>query len=151
MCRNDLLEGLLGANLVGFHTNEYCNNFLKSVNNTLNFDSKMGWISTPSNDVNIQNYAMGIDVKYFENNVKSEKVIQEKVNLLKNFKNVKIILSIDRLDYTKGIINRLKAYQIFLQNNKQWHQKVVLMLSVAPSREKVCHYHETQKKIEEII
>lgn len=150
-CREQLLGGMLGANLIGFHTHEYCDNFLKSANHALNYDSRMGWISTPDNYVKIENFPMGIDVNYFENKVKSENVIHEKIDLLKNFKNVKIILSIDRLDYTKGIINRLKAYEMFLQKNKQWHKKVVMVLIVAPSREKVCHYHETQKKIEELV
>jgi trehalose 6-phosphate synthase/phosphatase len=63
----------------------------------------------------------------------------------------KIILSIDRLDYTKGILNRLQGYEIFLQNNPRWIEKIILILRVIPSRIGVKHYRKMKKQIDEFV
>jgi trehalose 6-phosphate synthase/phosphatase len=62
-----------------------------------------------------------------------------------------VILSIDRLDYTKGIVNRLLGYELFLEQNPQWREKVVLALVVTPSRVGVQHYSETKHQIEALV
>jgi trehalose 6-phosphate synthase/phosphatase len=63
----------------------------------------------------------------------------------------KIILSIDRLDYTKGLLNRLRAYDLFLKRNPEWHGKLVFLMQVAPSRTGVDSYQAMKKEIEETV
>jgi len=63
----------------------------------------------------------------------------------------KIILSIDRLDYTKGIVKRLEGYELFLEQNQQWHKKVVLLMVVVPSRVGVEYYQQMKKQIDELV
>jgi trehalose 6-phosphate synthase/phosphatase len=63
----------------------------------------------------------------------------------------KVIFSVDRLDYTKGLINRLRGYELFLKNNPQWHGKVVFIISVAPSRIGVDSYQAMKLELEQTV
>jgi trehalose 6-phosphate synthase/phosphatase len=63
----------------------------------------------------------------------------------------KVVLSIDRLDYTKGILNRLQGYEEFLERNPQWSGKVVLIMIVVPSRTKVEQYQQMKRQIDELV
>ena len=62
-----------------------------------------------------------------------------------------MIFSVDRLDYTKGLINRLRGYELFLKNNPQWHGKVVFIISVAPSRIGVDSYQAMKQELEQTV
>ena len=63
----------------------------------------------------------------------------------------KVVFSVDRQDYTKGLINRLHGYELFLKNNPQWHGKVVFIVSVAPSRIGVESYQEMKDELEQTV
>jgi trehalose 6-phosphate synthase/phosphatase len=64
---------------------------------------------------------------------------------------VKLILSVDRLDYTKGILNRLEGYELFLETNPEYHGKVALLMVVVPSRIGVVQYELMKRQIEELV
>src|SRR3989442_1929587 len=89
---------------------------------------------------------MGIYYGQIRDNVKSENVQQEAQALRDRLGNLKIVLSLDRLDYTKGIKHRLEAYATFLERYPQWLRKVVLMLSVVPSRLGSQHYEQMKEE-----
>ncbi|TAK74731.1 MAG: bifunctional alpha,alpha-trehalose-phosphate synthase (UDP-forming)/trehalose-phosphatase [Gammaproteobacteria bacterium] len=150
-CRDDILYGMLGADLIGFHTHEYSQHFLKATLRSLGYEQHLGLVSAQNRFIKIDTYPMGIDFNYIQDRLKNEEVITEKAKLLADIKNSKIILSVDRLDYTKGIFNRLTAYQLFLENNPQWLGKVVLIAIVAPSREEIDQYRLMKKEINELI
>jgi len=78
-----------------------------------------------------------------------ESVCPEKFK--KSLSNMKVIMSVDRLDYTKGIINRLQGYKAFLDKYPEWHKKVVLVMIVVPSRVGVEHYQDMQRQIDELV
>jgi len=147
----EILEGLLGADLIGFHTHDYTQYFLRSVLRVLGYEHNMGRVVVNDRLVKADIFPMGIDFQRFCNAIGSPEIQKEKDELKKTLSNLKVVLSIDRLDYTKGIINRLRGFEAFLEKNPQWHRKVVLLLVVAPSRTEVEHYQQMKKQIDEAV
>ncbi|MEO8168815.1 MAG: trehalose-6-phosphate synthase, partial [bacterium] len=112
--RREILEGLLGADLIGFHTYEYTQHFLQCVLRILGYEHNMGQIITPERLIKVETFPMGIDFEKFASAARDPDIVKEREALRKNFKDVKVILSVDRLDYTKGIPSRLQAIDYFL-------------------------------------
>ena len=149
--RSEILEGLLGADLIGFHTHDYTQYFLRCVLRILGYEHNMGEIFLRDRVIKAETLPMGIDFQRFYTAASCPEVQKEKEQLVKTLSDFKVVLSIDRLDYTKAIINRLQGYQIFLQKNPQWHRKVILLLVVVPSRIGVEHYQQIKKQIDEFV
>lgn len=149
--RIDLLEGLLGADLIGFHSHDYTQYFLRCVLRLLGYEHNMGQIQLDDHLVRADTFPMGIDVQKFYDSVVSPDVQREKTELGNVFTDCKVILSLDRLDYTKGIVNRLQGYELFLERNSEWHEKVVMVLIVVPSRIRVEHYQQMKRQIDEVV
>ncbi|RPI18922.1 MAG: bifunctional alpha,alpha-trehalose-phosphate synthase (UDP-forming)/trehalose-phosphatase [Ignavibacteriae bacterium] len=149
--RKELVEGLLGADLIGFHTHDYTKYFINAVIRVLGYEASFGNILTPDRLVRADTFPMGIDYESFAKAVESVEAKNEKNELVKKFHDSKIVLSIDRLDYTKGILNRLKGYEVFLKNNPQWHRKVTMLIIVVPSRIGVDSYSQMKRSIDEKI
>jgi len=104
--RREILEGLLGADLVGFHTQEYTRYFLRCTLRILGYEHDMGLINLTDRMAKTETFPMGIDFQKYHNTTDNQEILQEKEELKKTLTDYKVILSIDRLDYTKGIINR---------------------------------------------
>lgn len=149
--RQEILEGILGSDVVGFHTQEYTHYFLRSVLRILGIENSFGSLMAYNRKIIVKALPLGIDFNKFHKALKEKRVIKEKKYLMKSIKNFKVILSIDRLDYTKGILNRLRGYEKFLQNNPDVRKKVVMVLVLIPSRTNVGHYQLMKKEIEEQI
>jgi len=147
----DILEGLLGADLIGFHTHDYTQYFLRCLLRILGYDNNMGQIFTQERTAKADTFPLGIDFNKFHHAVSADETEKERVELKKILVNFKTIISIDRLDYSKGIINRLEGFQLFLKNNPNWHKKVVLLLIVVPSRIGVDKYQDMKTKIDEMV
>jgi len=149
--RNGIIEGLLGADLIGFHTFDYARDFLHSVMHITGFDHDSGLVYLPDRTVKIDSFPMGLEYDTFYNAVESDEARAEKDYINTNLKSTKLILSIDRLDYSKGIINRLKGYRTFLERYPVWKEKVTMLLIVVPSRIGVERYNEMKKEIDEFV
>ena len=158
--RVDLLEGMLGADLIGFHTFDYQRHFLSSVQRILRYDVLFNKVSFGSREITVNTFPMGIDFKKFFNAAnahlnqnKSEKTELKKQLELhkKNTEDSKLILSIDRLDYTKGVINRLKSFEIFLNKYPKYIEKVRLVMLTVPSRSDVPQYKRLKKETDELV
>ncbi len=149
--RKEILEGLLGADLVGFHTDDYTEYFLRCVLRILGYDHEMGVIKGGGRIVKADTFPMGIDFERFSDSLSRLEVKGKRERIERALKGFKVILSVDRLDYTKGILNRLLGYELFLENNPQWHQRVVLALIVVPSRLGVEKYQEMKRQIDELV
>lgn len=147
---SEILEGLLGSDLIGFHTYDYTQYFLRCLLRILGHDHNMGQVITNDRLVKVDTFPMGIDFERFNN---SDDEVKEELNKLETLKKngQKIIFSIDRLDYVKGITKRLEAFELFLDLNPQWHCKVILILGVAPSRTEVEHYQHMKREIDELV
>ncbi len=148
---SDILKGMLGADLIGFHTYDYTQYFLRSVMRILGYEHNLGRIMVGERAVRADTFPMGIDFGKYHNAVSAPEVQAEMTELRRSLPDTKIVLSIDRLDYTKGIINRLVGYETFLEQNPGWRSKVVLTLVVIPSRIGVGQYQETKEHIEEMV
>lgn len=149
--RSEILEGLLGADQVGFHTYGYMQHFLQSVQRILGHENTLGLISLPTRVVKAETFPMGIDFKRFHEAGGNREVINEKEALKKSLPEAQIVLSVDRLDYTKGILNRLHGFGRLLEENPHLHEKVVLIMIVVPSRIAVDQYELMKKHIEELV
>ncbi len=149
--RNGMLEGLLGADMIGFHTHDYTQDFLRCILRMLGYEHSMGQIVTEERVLKADTFPMGIDFQKFHAVESNPMVRRHMDSMKKKLEGVKPILSIDRLDYTKGVINRLQGYEIFLDKNPQWHKKVVLILIVVPSRPEVEHYQQMKRQIDELV
>jgi trehalose 6-phosphate synthase/phosphatase len=149
--REELLQGLLGADLVGFHTYDYVRHFLSSVLRIVGYESSLGRISLEDRVIQTDAFPIGIDYNKF---AKSPKKINVK-RILKSFdlfkEKTKVILAVDRADYSKGIITRLEAFALFLEKHPENHGKVVLVLLAVPSREDVDAYQELRENIEQKV
>lgn len=149
--RTEILQGILGSDLVGFHTYDYARHFLSSVRRILRFDATLGTISTGNRIVNVDVFPMGIDYEKYNSASEDKTVRNQRRKFNQRLKPLKIILSVDRLDYTKGIPNRLKAYDKFLEKYPKWKEKVALVLIAAPSRTHVDTYVELKRELDELV
>lgn len=149
--RTELLKGLLGADLVGFHTYGYTHNFLRSILLTFGYDHKLGLIQAPRHLTKADTFPMGIDFDAFQATAASDRVADMRGELAQRVAQKKVVLSIDRLDYTKGIINRLEAFEMFLDRYPEWRGRVVMALVIVPSRVAVEHYKQTRSRIEGLV
>ncbi|HYF96618.1 MAG TPA: bifunctional alpha,alpha-trehalose-phosphate synthase (UDP-forming)/trehalose-phosphatase, partial [Patescibacteria group bacterium] len=149
--RNDIINGLLGANLVGFHVYDYARHFLKSALRVRGLESANGAILVGKRSVRIDAFPIGIDYKKFAGAEKDTKTAAELKSLDSHYKDKQIILSMDRLDYSKGILRRLKAYEQFLKHYPEYQEKVVLVMIAVPSRVEVSTYKNLKNEIEQTI
>ncbi|MEW6771291.1 MAG: bifunctional alpha,alpha-trehalose-phosphate synthase (UDP-forming)/trehalose-phosphatase [Bacillota bacterium] len=149
--RREILEGLLGADLIGFHTYDYARHFLSSVLRLLGHDHKLGEIITGNRVVKVDCFPMGIDYDRFSKASDAAEVQNEIRSLRQQLGNTRVILSIDRLDYTKGIPQRLEAFDLFLRKYPQWHEKVTLILVTAPSRSNLDQYRLLKREVDELV
>jgi trehalose 6-phosphate synthase/phosphatase len=149
--RNEILEGILGADLVGFHTQDYAQYFLRCVLRLLGRDHNMGTIQVDHKLVKVDTFPMGIDFQKFNSGSQNTRAQQEIHDFKQSVPDSHIILSIDRQDYTKGIPNRLLGYERFLEKNPQFHGKVLLVIVVVPSRIGVDHYRVLKKQTDELV
>ena len=149
--RSEVLAGILGADLVGFHTYNYVRHFLSSVRRILGYEHSLSEIQTGERLVKVDLFPMGIDYNRFFNAASSKAVLKEVERIHRRMGSQRIILSSDRLDYTKGIPLRLEAFDAFLNRRKNYRGKVTMVLVTVPSRGTVTKYQELKKKIDELV
>jgi trehalose 6-phosphate synthase/phosphatase len=149
--KEKIVNGLLGADMIGFHTHEYVQHFLKTVQMVSGFDHQFRTIFLTDRLVKVDLFPLGIDFDKFHGATKLPEVVKQREAIRSNFGEKKIIFSVDRLDYTKGITHRLSGFERFLGLHPEWREKVVFVLVVVPSRQIISKYNERKKLIEEQI
>ncbi|NHB68888.1 bifunctional alpha,alpha-trehalose-phosphate synthase (UDP-forming)/trehalose-phosphatase [Bacteroidales bacterium M08MB] len=157
--RKEIVEGMLGSDLVGFHTFDYERHFMSSVRRLLGYDNILNTVKLNERVVKFDNFPMGIDYAYFHSYSKSLEEAKElpKDSLKATFtkgvlsNGIRLILSIDRLDYAKGIPQRLEAFEQFLNRYPQYVGKVCLAMFVIPSREVLAEYQTLKKTVDEMV
>jgi trehalose 6-phosphate synthase/phosphatase len=149
--RGEIIEGLLGASLIGFHTHDYTRDFLTSVLRTSGYEHHLGDLTLGDRVVKVDTFPMGVDFEHFAQTAALEETNASVEAMRSKFPGQKVIFSVDRLDYTKGILNRLRGYDLFLKNHPEWHGKVVFIVSVAPSRIGVHSYQAMKQEVEETV
>ncbi|WP_076489887.1 bifunctional alpha,alpha-trehalose-phosphate synthase (UDP-forming)/trehalose-phosphatase [Alkalispirochaeta americana] len=149
--REAILEGLLGADLIGFHTYDYARHFLSSVRRLLGFDHSMGIIRTRNRAVKVDVFPMGIDWNRFlsAGELPAVKEVRSMIDL--RYAGQKLILSVDRLDYSKGIPTRIRAFRRLLEEYPEYVGTATLLIIVSPSRESVPRYMELKREVDELV
>ncbi|MBN1575315.1 MAG: bifunctional alpha,alpha-trehalose-phosphate synthase (UDP-forming)/trehalose-phosphatase [Chitinispirillaceae bacterium] len=150
--RNSILRGMLGADLIGFHTNDYSQYFLRSVSRLLGLETTMNSVTADGRFVKVDAFPIGIDYDKFNGAaMNSREVKEEEQKILSTLQNKKLIFSVDRLDYTKGLVNRIEAFEYFLETHPQWMEKIVFNMVVIPSRDSIPQYRNMKREIEAIV
>ncbi|NMA74563.1 MAG: bifunctional alpha,alpha-trehalose-phosphate synthase (UDP-forming)/trehalose-phosphatase [Bacteroidales bacterium] len=146
--RAEILNGLLGADLVAFHIHSYMYHFIDAVRRILKLDSFLDEIYLGDRRTIVDAFSMGINYDMYHNAILNPKIRIKADKLRQEFGDSKIILSIDRLDYSKGILIRLKSFENFLINHPEYRRKVSHVMIVSPSRDKVDIYARLKEKID---
>jgi trehalose 6-phosphate synthase/phosphatase len=149
--KEQLLTGLLGADLVGFHVHEYTQHFLQCVHRILGHEHRLGRIVAGGRMRRADTFPLGVDYPKFAETAESQPVRARSQQIRAELAQSKLILSVDRLDYTKGISERLQGYQLFLERYPEWHGKVTFVLLVVPSRVEVPQYQELKEELDERV
>lgn len=163
--REEILQGLLGSDLIGFHTNAYLKNFEKAIKCNLQLHTrpesrisqpaglpyKAVYVALGNRQVKARAFPMGIDFDKFNNSINDKEVSEQLQAFKKKFGDFKLILSVDRLDYTKGIPQRIRAFDSLLRQNPELQGKVSMVVLVVPSRDKVPRYKLLKEEIDELI
>ncbi len=147
----EILDGLMGADLIGFHTYEYAHSFLVSVRRTLGYDNTIGQILLGDRIVQADVFPMGIDFSKYSEATESSVVQDEIAKIKEKVGERKLVFSVSRQDYTKGIPNTIDAIAKFLEKHPEWHQKITFMLIVVPSRGHVDHYMLLKTEIDRLV
>jgi trehalose 6-phosphate synthase len=147
----ELLRGMLGCDLIGFHVEEYVENFIESARVLLGAEVSGNRIYWEGHATRVEAHPIGIEVDRFKRMASSEDV-QEQVDTLRGrFNTEHVVIGIDRLDYTKGVISRLLAFEQFLQENPAYHGKVTFYQIATPSRTKVASYQQLKREVDEAV
>lgn len=149
--REELLRGMLGADLLGLQTYNDVRHLSSAANRILGTHAHAGRLEFEDRTVLVESFPISIDYDRFATHAQSESVKLEKERIADNFGTCKILLSVDRLDYSKGIPFRLKAYEKFLEDHPEFHREVVLYMIVVPSRDTVPQYETLKNDIDQEV
>jgi len=144
--REDLVAGILGADVIGFHTFGYLRHFRSSVLRLLGYDSEMDHIPHSNRKTYINIFPIGINSEKFINILETPEFKEKQESLLRIYKGKKIVLGVERLDYTKGILRRLDAVEQYLESTGD--NNIVFIFISVPSREAVPEYQELIERVE---
>jgi len=147
--RERLLEGMLGADLVGFHTAGYLRHFASSVLRLTSAPAEVDRIRWRHGDVHLGAFPMGIDAQHHSSRAGAPEV--RAAAEAHGAEGQQLLVGIDRLDYTKGIPRRLLAFQTLLRRHPELHGKVRLVQVAVPSRERVEAYREFREEVDALI
>ncbi len=149
--RREILNGMLGADLVGFHTFDYARHFLSSARSLLGLEDRDGQIQVDDRLVRVDAFPMGIDVQRFQQEASGPKARRRQSQIRRADPEQRIILSVDRLDYTKGIPERLRAFDAFLDEHPEWRGRVRLVCVAVPSRTRVERYLRLKQEVDRLV
>ncbi|MGA7121928.1 MAG: bifunctional alpha,alpha-trehalose-phosphate synthase (UDP-forming)/trehalose-phosphatase [Polyangiaceae bacterium] len=149
--RDQVLEGMLGADLVGFHTFTYRKHFASSVLRILGIPSKGDCVFLDGRQIRLGVFPIGVDARTFGELAENQDVQRETAAIRAEARSEKILLGIDRLDYTKGIRPRLLAFERLLEREPHWRGKVRLVQIAVPSRDRVPSYQEFRRQVDELV
>ncbi|WP_437677522.1 bifunctional alpha,alpha-trehalose-phosphate synthase (UDP-forming)/trehalose-phosphatase [Sorangium sp. So ce131] len=149
--REQVLRGLLGADVVGFHTTSYRYHFVYSAARVLGLDPDLETLTYEGRKVRLGVFPVSIDVGEFARLAQDEEVRAEAQRIRERDGGRKLVLGIDRLDYTKGIPRRMLAIERFLEREPELRSKVRFVQIAVPTREGVDAYAEFRRVVNELV
>ena len=148
--REELLHGMLGADLIGFHTQAYCQHFAGTLQRILDIDIEKDRVHYEQRTVRLGVFPMGVDARALSERAAADSV-SARVAELRTDTPGSLVLGIDRLDYTKGIPRRLLAFEELLTRYPEWRERVRLMQVAVPSRMGVRSYRRFREEVDGLV
>lgn len=152
--RRDLLDGLLANDLLGFHLNRFRETFLECVEHELDaeVDFENGFVDYRDHRTTVRTFPISIDVEEFDRVARSPEATRWMAHWRRRFgPGRRVAVAVDRLDYTKGIPERLRAIDRFLSQHPQLAERIVFVQKAAPSRTLITAYRQLQRDVERQI
>jgi trehalose 6-phosphate synthase/phosphatase len=151
--REEFLYGMLGADVIGFHTQSYATHFLNCCRQILHLDvcHERCEVTVGGRHVRAAPFPLGIPEEFFANLASSPRVAGRAQRIRRSLGSQLMVLGVDRLDYSKGILERLLGFERFLEQNPSWHRRVTLVLIAVPSRTKVSDYANLKRELDELV
>lgn len=149
--RKELLQGVYGSDVIGFHTYDDVRHFISAANRITGVSAMANELLMGERRVTVDAFPISIDYKKYREQAEDPNTRRNEKKLKQLINDNKLIISIDRLDYSKGIIHRLKAYLLFLEQHKELHSKVTMIQLVVPSRDTVQKYKELKEEMNRLV
>jgi trehalose 6-phosphate synthase/phosphatase len=149
--RREILNGLLGADLVGFHTFAYMRHFMTSLLHVEGVEADIDRVRTGDREVKVGVFPMGVDAAAFSNLAEDPDVLARAAAIRRDAGGRRIVLGIDRLDYTKGIPRRLEAIERLLERDPALRDDMRYIQVAVPSRAEVDSYQRFRRQVDERV
>jgi trehalose 6-phosphate synthase len=147
----ELLRGMLGCDLIGFHVEEYVDNFIESAAVLLDAEVDGNVIRYDGHETRAEAHPIGIDVERFKRMAHDDAIRTKAQEFRERMGTDHIVIGIDRLDYTKGIHSRMLAFEQFLEENPAYHGNVSFFQIATPSRSKLESYKQIRREVDEVV
>jgi trehalose 6-phosphate synthase/phosphatase len=150
--REELLEGLLGADLVAFQTHGHLQQFRSALLRVLGTESKVAEVAVGGRPIRLEALPIGIAPEEYTDLLKhDETTARHYAEWVARYKGQKVLLAVDRLDYTKGVLERLRAYSDLLRSSAELKGKIALIQIAVPTREKIDTYQELRTEVNRLV
>lgn len=152
--QNEILEGMLGCDLIGFHVQNHCNNFLDTANRLLEsrIDTEKFSVVRAGKETFIRAFPISINPDTNKGPIKIDPERQmERIKSEFEINNEIIAVGVDRIDYTKGLVERILAIDRFLDKYPEYKKRFILIQLAAPSRTHIKRYHDLIGEIDELV
>jgi trehalose 6-phosphate synthase/phosphatase len=154
--RQEILLGMLGSDLIGFHIPQYVNYFLACVEKILPTDSVfVDWdkkqIRYEGRTIHVGEFPISIDFKLISKMAGSEQMQKAATELRNQYSTELIGIGLDRLDYTKGILERLEGIRVFFERYPQYKKKLTFVQIASPTRTEVKMYRDMKEQVEQAV
>lgn len=149
--RAEILEGMLGADLIGFHTFSYLTNFTRVLLHVLGLEAEGETFQYGGREIRLGVFPMGIDAAEFSRLASDEGVVAEAASIKKRSDGRKLIVGVDRLDYTKGLARRMLAIERLFEREPSLRRKIRMVQVVVPSRTRVETYEQLRRRLDEVV
>jgi len=151
--RREFLSGMLGSDLIGFHTPLYVKHFLDCCEHICGASVSRSEMTVEyqGHFTRVGAFPLGIPTDYFRSLASAPRIREHARRIRKMLGTPTVVLGVDRLDYTKGIVERLLGFERFLELHPQYRDKITLVLIAVPSRTKVAEYAALKREVDETV
>ena len=146
--RSEVLRGILGADYIGFHTGDYVRHFRSSCLRVLGMDSEPDTIEHEGRLIGIGVHPIGVDVQSFRATLRDPETAISQADLDERYRDKRLVLGVERLDYTKGIPQKLEAFERFLEEDPDRVETTTMLQVLVPSRLQSAEYRAQRDEIE---
>ena len=149
--RVEILRGILGSDLIGMHTWDYCDHFLRSVRRVLGLESRQGTVMAGDHVVRVEAHPLGVDVSAMMQAASSQASERYLTQMKREVGDRQVILGVERLDYSKGLPLKLDAIEALFERSPRWAERTVYIQLAVPTRQDVQAYQDLRSEVEQRI